>query len=370
MGRVSQPAAPLVPAKVPVDALPPVTVIVPCRNERRFIAACLTSLIENGYPTDRLQVLVVDGMSTDGTRQVVTTLAEQRPCIELLDNPRWTTPVSLNIGVRAARGTYVLWMSAHNSYARGYIAESVRWAIGTGADNVGGVIVTAPRSDGLLAEAITAALTHRFGVGGSGFRLPGDTPRWADTVFGGCYRRDVFDRVGLFNEALTRGQDMEFNLRLARAGGRTLLVPTIRSTYYARTRLSEFLHHTWVNGVWAILPFRYSSIVPVSARHLAPLAFALALAGSVATAVVAPGARWLPLLVLFPYAVAAGAAAADVAWRRRDPRLLVLMPPVFAALHGSYGFGSLWGLARSVVPLLGRALGLAPVPRPTQGPTA
>jgi hypothetical protein len=251
----------------------------------------------------------------------VQQIAERHRCVQLLDNPRYVTPVALNIGVRAARGAFVLWMSAHNRYERGYVAESIRWALATGADNVGGVIITAPRTAGLLADAITAVLTHRFGVGGSAFRLPSTEPRWTDTVFGGCYRRDVFERIGLFNEALTRGQDMEFNLRLARAGGRTLLVPAIRSVYYARTRLGEFLQHNWDNGVWAILPFRHSSIVPVSPR------------------------------LLVPYGTASLVASAQVAWLRRAPQLFVVMPVVFALLHLSYGFGSLWALARSAVPL-------------------
>jgi cellulose synthase/poly-beta-1,6-N-acetylglucosamine synthase-like glycosyltransferase len=366
---VSQVARPLVRAEVPAEALPRVTAIVPCRNECPFIAGCLTSIVENGYPAHLLQLLVVDGMSTDGTRAVIRDLAEQHPGIELLDNPRGITPAALNIGIHAARGGYVLWMSAHNRYSPGYIEECVRWALGTAAENVGGVMVTEPRGEGLLADAIVSALTHRFGVGNSAFRLPGRVPRWVDTVFGGCYRRDVFDRIGTFNEALVRGQDMEFNLRLARAGGRTLLVPSARSTYYARTRLGEFLRHNWLNGAWAVLPFRHSRIVPVAPRHLAPLAFALTFLASVATALFIPEARWLPLALLLPYFAAAGAAAAQVASRRRDARLLFAMPVVLVLLHGSYGFGSLCGLARSALPLLGRALGLAPVPGQGERPT-
>jgi succinoglycan biosynthesis protein ExoA len=344
----------LAPASVPDAALPRVTVIVPCRNEERFIGDCLTSIVDNGYPADRLQVIVVDGASTDGTPQTVAALAARQTCIRLLHNARQITPVALNLGIRESHGDYVLWMSAHNCYERGYIAACVRWALGTHADNVGGVIDTAPRTRGLFAEAVTMALTHRFGVGGSSFRLQGGPPRWVDTVFGGCYRRDVFQRVGLFNEALARGQDMEFNLRLRRAGGRTLLVPTIRSTYFARTEIGAFLRHNWANGVWAVLPFRHSSIVPVSPRHLVPLAFVTALTATLAVAAVDSRLRWLPVILLGSYAASALAASVQVVWLRRTPRLLVLMPAVFAALHLSYGFGSLWGAARSAVPLAKR----------------
>ena len=108
------------------------------------------------------------------------------------------------------------------------------------------------------------------------FRVHTDEPKWVDTVFGGCYRREVFDRVGLFNENLVRGQDMEFNLRLKKAGGKTLLVPDIVSYYYARSDIKSFWKHNFTNGVWAILPFLYSPIMPVSWRHLVPLIFVTA----------------------------------------------------------------------------------------------
>lgn len=335
-------------------ATPLATVIIPCRDEVRFITGCLASIVENGYPEDALEVLVVDGCSTDGTREVVDAFQADHPCVRLLDNPRRTTPVALNKGIREARGQYILWMSAHNTYEPGYIAQCLEHAERTGADNVGGVIVTVGRDRGAVADAIVAALTHRFGVGGSTFRLGSGGPRWVDTVFGGCYRREVFDRVGLFNENLTRSQDMEFNLRLRRAGLRTLLVPTIRSTYHARTRPLEFLSYNWSNGIWAILPFLYSEGAGVSLRHLVPLAFALALTAGVLAAPFLAAGRWLLAAIGVAYVAAALTASADVAWRRRDARFLVLMPFTFAALHLSYGFGSLGGMLQLLVQMPAR----------------
>jgi glycosyltransferase involved in cell wall biosynthesis len=325
---------------------PFVTVLVPCRNEGRFIAPCLASILENGYPTHRLEVLVVDGASTDDTADQVRRFAASHPSVRLIDNPRRVTPVALNLGITSAKGAYILWMSAHNTYLAGYIRECVAAAERFGVANVGGGIETVARDTNLMAPFVVAALTHRFGVGSSAFRLASSEPQWVDTVFGGCYRRDVFDRVGLFNEALTRGQDMEFNLRLKRAGLRTLLLPTVRSIYHARSRYLEFLRHNWTNGVWAILPFRYVEHPPVGLRHLIPMTFAGALVTALVLATTVPHGIWALAALGSAYILAATAASVDVALRFRNPLYLLVMPWMFLSLHLSYGGGSLWGGAQ------------------------
>jgi glycosyltransferase involved in cell wall biosynthesis len=331
-----------------VDDLPLVTVLVPCRNEAAFIESCLTSIVCNGYPKDRLQVLVIDGLSEDGTIEIVERFERNHPCVSVVANPRRITAAALNIGIEAARGEYVLWMSAHNRYERGYIRSCVEWALKSGADNVGGVIVAEPRENTLFGRAITIALAHRFGNGGSKFRRTHAEPIWADTVFGGCYRRDVFTRVGRFNEKLVRGQDFEFNVRLHQAGLRTLLVPSIRSTYFARSKLSDFLKHNWANGVWAILPFRYSEVVPVSFRHLVPMLFVGGLLVLGVLGLLVPGAALAALLVLGVYVTVTLVVSLSIAIQQRDPRLVFVMPIVFWSLHITYGLGSLWAAVRSL----------------------
>jgi glycosyltransferase involved in cell wall biosynthesis len=344
-----------------VDSLLPlVTVLVPCRNEARFIESCLTSIISNGYPESLLQVLVMDGQSDDGTVGIVQRYETLHPCVTLIENPRRITPSALNLGVRAARGDFVVWMSAHNRYDPGYIRNCVEWALRTGADNVGGVIVTEPRDNTLFGRAVTLALAHRFGNGGSKFRMPADKPVWADTVFGGCYRRDVFNRVGLFNEDLVRGQDFEFNVRLHRAGLRTLLVPNVRSTYFARSKPLDFVKHNWANGVWAILPFRYSDVVPVSFRHLVPMLFVGFLIGTALLGIWFHPLAFASLFVFGCYALTTLAVSASIAIEQRDARLLAVMPIVFWSLHLTYGLGSLWAGIRSIDALWRHATPMAP----------
>ena len=328
------------------------SVVIPCRNEVSYVATCLDSIVNSDYPKDLLEVLVVDGGSEDGTREILKTYSRQYAYISVLDNLEKRTPCALNVGIRAARGSVILRMDAHARVAVDYLSKCVQALRDHEADNVGGVIETLPRKDGLLGRAIVRCLSHRFGVGNSAFRIGVDKPTVVDTVFGGCYRRGVFDRVGLFNEQLARSQDIEFNLRLKRAGGKTILVPGIVSQYYARSDCGSFVRHNFSNGAWSVLPFLYSAIFPVSPRHLVPLAFVSALLMSSTLAVIAPAIGRLALgSVAVPYLAANIAASIATGRQSGELRAMLVYPFLFATLHISYGFGSLYGLLKLVVEL-------------------
>ncbi len=328
-----------------ISSTPRVSIIVPCRNEERFIAECLDSILANDFPHAELEILVVDGNSTDRTREIVGQYALRHSCVQLLDNPRQTTPVALNIGLRHARGELLIRMDAHAKYDPAYVVNCVRAADEYGADNVGGRCVMVPRHDTLLARALVQAMSHPFGVGNATYRTTTLTePRWVDTVPFFCFRRAVVDRVGYFNEWLTRSQDFEFSQRLHKLGGRTLMVPGIVSYYYLRTDLGAFVRRNVLNGVWVIVPFLYTDVIPVRIRHLVPLTFVLTL---LTTALV--GAFWLPAwwllaVVLMAYAVAASLATIHIVRRTRELNLLAIMPLLFFTIHLSYGLGSLAGL--------------------------
>ena len=333
---------------------PHVSVLVVCRNEQRYIEECVLSLMRNGYPEELLEILVIDGESEDGTRQVVERMREAHPAVRLLSNPGRITASGLNVGIRSASHGVIMWVGAHARYDPGYIETCVR-GLGSGAWNVGGVLRTVPRTSGLMPDLIAIVLTHPFGVGNARFRMPPSEPMWVDTVFGGCFPRFVFDRVGLFNERLVRGQDMEFSIRLRRTGGRILLMPKAVCSYFARSTLRDFVRHNLSNGVWAILPFVYSSVVPVRARHLVPLAFAGSLLLGVLLALAGiPGMGVAIVVELAAYLGFAFAASILVARRRRRPVLAVSLPWMFLLLHLTYGIGSLVGLVRATGILLRR----------------
>jgi succinoglycan biosynthesis protein ExoA len=318
---------------------PFVSVIVPCFNEARFIERCLRSILDADYPRDRLEIIVADGGSADGTRDILNTLAAHDPRLRVIDNPERITPIALNRAVAASHGEIIVRFDAHAVMPPDYIRRSIDLLESSGADNAGGSIRTVAQSSGPFAGPIIAVLGSRFGVGNSGFRTNSGSqnPRPSDTVFGGCWRRALFDRLGGFNEKLARGQDLEFNLRIVRSGGTILLDPQIRCDYYARATLASFWSHNFSNGVWAVLPFAWSGIVPVRPRHLVPLAFVTALAAS--------------SILPFPWSIAVGtlyaaanlAASIQIAIARHRATYVALLPVAFASLHLAYALGSAYG---------------------------
>jgi len=332
---------------------PLVSVIIPCRDEARYIERCLASVLASEW--DRLEVIVADGMSVDGTRERVDQYAARDRRVRRIDNPARRTPQALNRALAAAQGDFILRLDAHSKIAPDYIARAVRNLETSGADCVGGAMRTVAAGSGAFACAIRIALSHLFGVGNAHFRTSSrnslEAPRSVDAVFGACWKREVFDRIGGFNERLERSQDIEFSGRLRRAGGKILLSPEMHIDYYARATLDAFWRHNWSNGVWAILPFGCVAGIPVRWRHLAPLALVLALMGSVAAGIYS-GIGWLLWAVAAPYLAVNLAASVQSAWAERSFGLAFRMPVVFASLHLAYGAGSLWGCVRLAVPFL------------------
>ncbi len=350
---------------------PIVSILIPCRNEAEFIGACLDSIVNNDYPLEQLEVLVLDGMSDDGTREIVDEYARKYPFLKLVDNQQKTTPVALNLGIGIARAPVLMRMDAHSVYGRHYIKDCLQALGQYSADCVGGIWKVVPRTNSLFGLGVAQALSHPFGVGNARYRYAeGGTPQWVDTVPYFCMKRWKFKEVGLFNESLvrgedmefnlrlsqvglfneklTRGQDMEFSLRLKKAGGRTLLLPGVVSYYFARSDIRSFWWHNWDNGVWAILPFAFSDIIPVAGRHLVPLAFVGAVVGAFVLGGWIQQMVWFGTAILVGYGMAAVAASIQIGWKQRDARYYFIMPAVFAILHVSYGLGSLWGLIRLV----------------------
>lgn len=323
--------------------LPFISIIIPCRNEEIFIGKCLDTVIANDYPKERLEILVVDGMSEDKTRAIIERFVQKYKFITIFDNYQKITPCALNIGIKNAKGQVIMVIGSHSIYESNYISKSVKYLNEYGADNVGGVIITLPRDSTLVGKGIVNALSSRFGVGGSAFRIGSKEPKWVDTVFGGCYKREVFEKVGLFNEDLVSTQDMEFNLRLRKAGGKILLIPDIVSCYYARSDLKSFFKNNFRNGFWAIYPFKFTEIMPVSWRHLVPLTFVSTLIISGILSNYFPSLFFLFLLVIVSYVLTNFYYSTKITLKEGDWRYLFLMPFIFISLHIGYGLGSLWG---------------------------
>jgi cellulose synthase/poly-beta-1,6-N-acetylglucosamine synthase-like glycosyltransferase len=315
------------------------------RNEEQYIGGCLRSLAAQDYPRDRFEVLVVDGDSTDGSREVAEDVARETGLpLRLLLNPRRSTPSGLNVGIAQARGEVITRVDAHAHVDRRFLSESVSTLLRSDADVVGGPISSV--GDGLVGGAIALAMSSPFGVGNAAFRYSQEE-QYTDTVAFPTYRRSVFERLGPFAEDLEWGEDDEFHYRLGDAGGRLLLTPRVASTYYTRSSL------------WALARqyFRYGRAkVEVLRRHprrtrlrqLAPGAFVLGLTATGALAT-KRGLFVLPLAaVAAAYGLASLAASLRATGRGRR-RYLPVLPAAFACLHLTYGLGFLVGLARTAL---------------------
>ena len=331
-----------------VDAtLPFVSIVMPCLNEERFIENCLASILATDYPADRFEVLVVDGMSDDRTRDLVGSIASREPRVRLVDNPARTTPLALNIGIDQAKGDVVMRMDAHAEYPVHYIRRLVEWQLQTGADNVGGTWETKPGADTPIARAIALALAHPLGVGNAWYRLGVAEPKFVDTVPFGCYRRDVFERIGRFDPELSRNQDDEFNLRLIRRGGRILLVPDVSSRYHARDSYGKLARMYYQYGYFkplvarklgAVLTLR--QLVPSGALLLGAVLLAAA-AWSVVAGMTAGAAFGLYLASVTWVAVGQGWAGG---WRT-----VLALVMAFPVIHGSYAIGFIRGVVDFVI---------------------
>lgn len=324
-----------------------VSIIIPCRNEEKFIGKCLDSIIANDYPKDRLEFLVIDGMSKDMTKKIIEDYSHRYPFIKYLENPKKITPCALNIGISSAKGKIIMRMDVHAKYEKYYISKCVRYLEEYNADNVGGNMITLPESNTLVAKSIAIVLSNRFGVGNSVFRTGSQKPKYVDTVFGGCYKKEVFDKIGFFNENLVRNQDLEFNLRLKRFGGKILLAPDIIVYYYPKSDLVDFAKHNFRDAFWVIYPLKFS-IKAFSWRHLIPLFFVLSLLGTLFLGIIFPFFSWLFFTIIISYVLMNLYFSARITAAQKDLKYLFMMPIVFAVRHIFYGLGSLWGLCKII----------------------
>lgn len=328
--------------------LPLVSVIIPCRNEEKFVASCLNSIIVNNYPKENLEVLIVDGMSEDRTREIIKKHVEKYLFIKILDNPKKYTPFALNIGIKNSRGEIIIRMDAHSTYEKDYIKKCVRYLESYKADNVGGIWKIIPKENTFVAKAISFALASFFGAGNAYYRTGySKGVKWVDTVFGGCYRRKIFDKVGFFNENLIRSQDMEFNLRLKKMGGRILLVPDIVSYYYPKTDLKDFFLHNFQDGIWAIYPLKFIK-TPLSLRHYIPFIFVLTLLITALLGIFFPLFLRLFLAISGFYLLAALCFSIGIVAKEKNIVFFFLMPIAFITRHIGYGLGSIWGALKLI----------------------
>ena len=245
-----------------------VSVIVPCRNEKENIEGCLRSILSQEYPKGEIEFIVVDGMSDDGTRDILLRVMEEDSRLKIVDNPRRITPCARNIGIREARGEYIAILDAHTIYAPSYILACVKLL----EEHpeiccAGGPIVSLGK--GLFGRATAVAMSHPLGVGNAKHRFP-NYEGYAEGACFPVFRKEIFDKIGLFDEDLVRNQDDEFNFRVALSGEKVFISPRAQCTYYVRETPSELFWQFFQYGYYRVVVLRKHRL-SISLRHFAPI---------------------------------------------------------------------------------------------------
>jgi glycosyltransferase involved in cell wall biosynthesis len=319
---------------------PFISIIIPCRNEERYIEQCLTSLINSTYPKESFEVLVVDGMSGDDTRRIIENYHTTYHFIHLIDNPERTTPHALNRGIRHAKGDYIIILSAHADYPPNYCEKLVTSSITLNADCTGPLLKTKTIHKSNSSNAIINALSDPFGVG-SRFRTGATVITEVDTVAFGCYSKKTFEKYGLFDERLIRNQDIELNKRITRGGGKIYLLPDVQCTYYARETYIDLAKNNYQNGYWNILTAYYTGTLrSLSLRHFVPLGFVLALIVPILLSPLYTPMLCMSITVALLYLALIGWRASRIKKNTTWTHQLW----AFISLHFSYGFGSIGGI--------------------------
>lgn len=322
-----------------------ISIVIPCRNEARFIDQCIESVVAQRLERADFEVLVADGLSDDGTRERVKHWMDREPRVRLIDNPKRIVSSGLNEAIRHARGDVIVRMDVHTEYAEDYVQQCLVAMAETGAENVGGPARTKSRS--FVQTAVALAYHSKFSVGGARFHEP-EYSGYVDTVTYGCWPRRLFDEIGFFDEELVRNQDDEFNLRIRRAGGRVWQSAKIRSWYYPRASLSALFKQYMQYGYWKVRVIRKHRF-PASIRQLVPGLFIGTVAALAAASLASNAARFVLGVVLVAYLTFAIAASAWICRKRDNWRYTWIMPAVLAAYHLGYGTGFVFGLVDFIV---------------------
>jgi len=320
--------------------VPFVTVILPVRNEASFLVRSLSAVLCQDYDRDKMEVIVADGMSTDGTRDIVRSFQANDSRVRIVDNTGRIAPTGLNVAMREAKGEIIVRVDGHCEVQTDYVRRCVTHITGDRFDGVGGPVETIGETP--IAATIAVAMSSPFGVGNSAFRTSKNTTDVVDTIAFPAYTRDVINRAGPYDEQLIRNQDDDYNYRLRAIGAKLLLAGDVRSKYYSRGSLRSLWRQYYQYGYWKVRVLQKQPL-EMRARQFVPPTFVAVLLLNAFIAFFSTYARWTLLLVLGCYACC-NVAAAVVTNSRKRVDLPLILPIVFATLHFAYGLGFLRGL--------------------------
>lgn len=319
------------------------SVICPIYNEEKYIAKCIESILAQDYPKEDLEILFVDGMSNDKTREILLAYTKQYPFIKVLDNLNKIVPYAMNIGIKESKGDVIIRLDGHVEYPSNYFSELVAYLHKLDADNVGGLCETLPCGPSAKELAIAEALSSSFGMGNSYFRIGCNSIKEVDTVPFGCFKREIFDKVGLYDNELVRNQDDELNGRIIKNGGKIFLIPSIVTKYYARNKISKVLKMFYQYGLYKpLVNVKLGS--PATIRQFFPLIFVLGLLIGLPLSFVNAFISYIYLGVLALYIIVSLIYTYNSVTRTHNYKLFVYQPITYFTIHFGYGWGYLVGL--------------------------
>lgn len=323
---------------------PLVSVIIPCRNEEKTIHLVLEALFEQSFPLQNMEIVIADGLSTDGTRRAIHAFSEAHPALfmRLVDNPKQIIPTGLNTAIKASKGELIVRMDAHSLPNQDYVQRCYNAHQEGKAENVGGVWKISPQNNGWVARSIAAAAANPFAVGDAHYRFT-EKAAYVDTVPYGSYKRELFEKIGYFDESLLANEDYEFNTRIRQSGGRIWLDPAIQCTYFARATFAALAKQYWGYGFWkAQMLKRYPETLRW--RQALPPAFVLGLVVLALVGFIWPIAWPVFAIIVGLYLAVQLVPAIQISLKAGDIRLSIGVVIATLIMHFSWGTALIVGL--------------------------
>ncbi len=323
---------------------PLVSVIIPCRNEEKTIHLVLEALFEQSFPLQNMEIVIADGLSTDGTRRAIHAFSEAHPAlfVRLVDNPKQIIPTGLNTAIKASKGELIVRMDAHSLPNQDYVQRCYNAHQEGKAENVGGVWKISPQNNGWVARSIAAAAANPFAVGDAHYRFT-EKAAYVDTVPYGSYKRELFEKIGYFDESLLANEDYEFNTRIRQSGGRIWLDPAIQCTYFARATFAALAKQYWGYGFWkAQMLKRYPETLRW--RQALPPAFVLGLVVLALVGFIWPIAWPVFAVIVGLYLAVQLVPAIQISLKAGDIRLSIGVVIATLIMHFSWGTALIVGL--------------------------
>ncbi|WP_436512547.1 glycosyltransferase family 2 protein [Clostridium thermobutyricum] len=323
-----------------------ISIIIPVFNEEKYIENCIKSLLEMDYDKNFIEIIFVDGNSTDRTKEIIKQFMKKNSFISIIDNPKRIAPVAMNLGIEKAKGNFIMRMDAHSYYPNNYISGLIEWKMKLKADNVGAICETIVVNKNKKSLAISEVLSNKFGVGNGLFRIGVNEPTEVDTVPFGLYDRETLIKLGGYDERLIRNQDIELNERLRKSGGKIYLIHDIKFKYFSRECYKDLMKNNYNNGKWNILTAKYTKTMDTfSIRHFVPMIFILSIILPVILSFINFKVSYISILSILTYLILISTISIKLGIKNKNYIYIFIS---FLCLHFSYGIGSINGLIESL----------------------